>query len=173
MGKNKSWFDISNEDRKDWENLCPLGEYRVISGSNLPGPIPQEFKNKCVNVFVMASGSGSYNQDNDIAYFMLNYNRLDFEEKEIDQQPFGLAFIGQEPQYSGTFIHHGDWENRSTDVPEGFMDKIENSKLSYYANLGELPEKTSGKLEDLNIDSHFGAFKKIVSILKSHINKLK
>jgi hypothetical protein len=165
-----NWFDISNEDRKKWEKICPPGEYRVISGgdisSTLSGVLPEVLFRKYNSVLF----AGSATTDG-LVYFMANGNRIDTGGSAIDQMPFGLAFIDNFPAGSGCLIQHGDWINRTTSPPSDFWDHITESGTPSYFPLSELPKEPAGKLTDLKIDSQNAAYGKLVEILVKHIGK--
>jgi hypothetical protein len=107
-----NWFDIANEDRSKWEGICPPGEYKVIQATVLSGVLPDALINQYNSVFVMGSATphGS-------VYYMANGNRVDDRDGAIDQMPFGLAFVGNDPVPSGCLIQHGNWMNRTTIPP--------------------------------------------------------
>ena len=71
--KKYDWFDISNQDKKVWEQLCPVNEYRIIKPLDFPNVLPKTLVDKYDSIFVMASGS-----NNGVAYYMANGNRVDF-----------------------------------------------------------------------------------------------
>lgn len=160
-----SWFDISAEVAEAWFDWCPPGEYRYSSPHELPDQIlPQALKDKCDSVLVLASGSG-----NGTAYYMVNLNRADFKAGEIDQMPLGVAFIGQTPIPSGCLIQHGNWINRTTPMPDDFLDYVTASGLGNCYPLQELPNEPRGSIADLNIDSHEEALQVVVLQLKNFV----
>lgn len=61
------------------------------------------------SIFIMASGTNA-----GTAYYMLNLNRVDFRAGAVDQQPFGIAFLGDIPAPSGVFVQHGNWGGRTS-----------------------------------------------------------
>jgi hypothetical protein len=160
------WFNVKNEDRRKWESLCPPGEYRILPREALSGILPEPLINKFANFFIMASGTSSGN-----VYYMANGNRVDFNDNAVDQMPFGLAFVGDNPIASGCFIQHGDWENRTTTPPNEFWLEISSSRISTHYPLSELPTESSGKIVDLKIDSQHHAFSNIVNTLKEQVGE--
>lgn len=160
------WFNVKNEDRRKWESLCPPGEYRILPREALSGILPEPLINKFTNFFIMASGTSSGN-----VYYMANGNRIDFNDNAVDQMPFGLAFVGDNPIASGCFIQHGDWENRTTTPPNEFWLEIRSSGIPTHYPLSELPTESSGKITDLKIDSQHHAFSNIVETLKEQVGE--
>ena len=160
--KKYDWFDISNQNRKEWEKLCPVNEFRIVKPDQLPSVLPKSLTSKFDSVFVLASGS----VDDTIVYYMANGNRVDYEAGQIDQQPFGLAFVGPDPIPSGSLIQHGDWEDRSTTPPADFWYYVEASGIGNVYPISELPHATSGSIKDLRIQSQKDAFIDLVSQLR-------
>jgi len=164
--KKYDWFDISNQDKKEWEKICPVNEYRILKPKDFPKVLPQSLTDKYDSIFIMASGSAD-----GIAYYMANGNRVDFNDNAVDQQPFGLAFIGPDTIPSGSLIQHGDWEDRTTNPPDEFWEYITCSGIGNCYPLSELPTSESGSIEDLNISSQKDAFNDLVKVLKKYTQK--
>jgi hypothetical protein len=155
-----SWVSIDDESRSEWEKLCPIGEYRVIQAEDVPPIVPAPLVEKGHSFLVMASGSPT-----GTAIYMVNTNRLDTKDRAIDQEPFGLAFVGNNPVYSGCFIHHGTWEGRTRSVPKGFIDGISSSTLDESYCVTSIPNEPAGKIEDLSVDSQQKAFQHLLDKL--------
>jgi hypothetical protein len=155
---NFNWFNIDAEQRSTWEGLCPVNEYRVVTPDRLPGPLPQALTGKLESVFVAASGS-----PDGVVYWMLNGNRVEWPSKRepsgaIDQQPFGIAFIGSSPVGSGCLVQHGDWSGRTTPPPPGFWPQVQASGIGHVYPLLEMPTLPSGTIESLSVGSQVAAF---------------
>ena len=166
MKKKYSWFKISNQKRSDWEKVCPPSEYRVMSGSHFQatfnGLLPVELTEKYTSIFIAGSPT-----KNGIVY-MANGNRVDYKPMEIDQMPFGLAFISDSVSGSGILLQHGKWDGRTTSAPDEFWNQISASQLDGVCYpLSELPQSSSGKLDELQIDSQRAALGKLVDILRN------
>lgn len=160
-----NWFDISNENLSNWKAICPPGEYRVISGSFMQSfstILPPELTNKYHSVVIAGSPVAG-----GTVYYMANGNRIDPSGSAIDQMPFGLAFVGQNPSGSACLIQHGEYENRTTYPPADFWAQVKHSGIFNYP-LQELPTKSAGKLSELNVKSQLDAFE----ILRSQIEPL-
>lgn len=166
--KKYDWFNISDQQREQWEKLCPPNEYRVKMPSDLPEILPKSLTDKYANVLVLASGS----VDNTTVYYMANGNRIDYKAAQIDQQPFGLAFVGNSPIPSGVLIQHGDWEDRSVTPPLEFWRSVTASGLNTVCPFSEMPTNDSGKLSDFKIQSHIDAFNDLVSKLRESADGL-
>jgi hypothetical protein len=160
--KKYDWFNVESQSRSEWEGLCPVGEFRIVDPSRLPSILPNDLTNKYDSVFIMASGS-----ENGVVYYMANGNRVDYHANAIDQQPFGLAFIGDYPVPSGSLIQHGDWANRTIHPPEDFWRHLALSGIGTVYPISELPPTNSGLLSDINVSSQQDAFNDMVNKIRS------
>jgi hypothetical protein len=158
---NYDYFRTDGEHREDWERMCNSGEYVVVPPSHLPGPLPDALTKKFDSVVVAASGVPG----TDHVFYMLNGHRVDAPAGEIDQQPFGLYFHGDQASVSGCLIQHGNWEGRTTEPPPDFWDHLDASGLGHCYPLSELPSDTSGDLADLP-KSQSDAFAALVEVMK-------
>lgn len=161
-----NWFNIDTEQRGIWEAFCPPGEFRVVSPDALPGPLPTALAQKFDSVLVMASGDPG-----GVAFWMLNGNRPERPTKKhpqgaIDQQPFGLAFLGDAPLGSGCLVQHGDWDDRTSHAPPGFWPQVEASGLGHGFPLPEMPVSPAGYIEDLAVRSQYVAFEVLVASIR-------
>lgn len=161
-----NWFPITQESRAKWEEICPPGEFRVISGSamqNLSTILPPELTNQYHSVLIAGSPviGGT-------VYYMANGNRIDASGSAIDQMPFGLAFVGQNASGSACLVQHGNYENRTTYPPVDFWAQVRESGIYNYYPLQELPDQNSGKLSELNVKSQQDAF----DLLRTQIEPL-
>lgn len=167
MAQKYDWFDISNEQRTEWERLCPVNEFRIVRPDQLPSIIPRALTQKYDSVLIIASGSVS----KDVAYYMVNGNRVDFKPQEVDQMPFGVAFVGNSAVASGSLIQHGRWSKRTTKPPPEFWTYVSSSGIGNCYPLDELPNSPSGSIQDLKIASQNDAFGNIVSILRRYVDE--
>ena len=157
------------DDCELWSELCPIGEYRVYSTNELNGlsPVPNDLLDKCDSVVIQASGCSEENK----VYYVANLNRFDQKDKNFgnafDQQPFGFVVLNKQPEPSGVLLHHGDWPNRTTGVPEIICEIIDASGIGNCHQISELPPNRAGRIGDLTISSQNTALDKIVKRLRS------
>lgn len=164
---NYDWFNIDSQNRAEWDALCPPGQYRVIKPENLPGPLPSALTDKFDSLLVLASGA-----TDGTTYFMLNGNRVEHPSNKqpsgaIDQQPFGIAFLGSSSIGSGCLVQHGNWSGRTTTPPSDFWDHVQASGIGQVYPISELPSSPSGRLEDLRVSSQKEAFNTCVIQIRS------
>lgn len=162
-----NYFNIDLEAREKWDSLCPIDEYRIISGPIIDycysGILPAALYNKFDSVFIAGSST-----DNGKVYYMLNGNRIDNKDLAIDQMPFGMAYIGNSVAGSACLIQHGNWINRTIHPPESFWEYLINSGTANYYPLTEMPTSPEGKLADLRIASQNQAFNNLIKILRQN-----
>jgi hypothetical protein len=165
MGKKVSWFDTSEQQRVDWEALCPVNEFRVIRPDQVPTIVPFDLVRKADSVLLVASGSAS-----GTVFYMANVNRVEAGVLAVDQQPFALAFVGSAPTVSGCLIHHGRWDDRTTNPPEAFWRALTASGLGNCTPFSELPGKHAGSISELRVTSHSRAFEISIGKLKQFVD---
>lgn len=156
------FLDTTSENPEDWRDLCPVGEFRVLASGSLPKVIPQSLREKCVDSLVMGSGS----TDDGYAYFVVNLLRKDERDQGVDQQPFCLWFSGSQVAPSGCLVQHGDWEDRTIDVPETFFHEVKKTGIAPFVGLLRLPAGQSGSIASLSGSTHLGAFERVVERVK-------
>jgi len=137
-----TWSELSKEQVEEIRILCPPGEYRIIKPSLLSSYFAEPLIAKSDSFLIVASGI-----PDGVVYYMVNINRLDGDE--IDQQPFGFVVSGtHHVPPSGCYIHHGEWEGRTTKAPSGFFDYVTMSGVGNCYPISELPTKPSGRLDE-------------------------
>ncbi|MCK4977748.1 MAG: hypothetical protein KAS36_12515 [Anaerolineales bacterium] len=167
---NFNWFDTSKIDRDKWNETCQPGKFTVVEPSKLGELMPTfplVLLNKSDSVLILASGS-----PDGVAYYMANINRVDDKNLEIDQHPLGIAFIGDEPLPSGCFVQHGDWSGRSSSPPADFWNCIQASGLGSCSPVTEIPNTTSGSIDDLQIQSQNEAFQVVVEKMSKSVEDM-
>jgi hypothetical protein len=155
------FFDITQEQRGVWEELCPVNKYRIVPATAIPGIVPAGLLVKVHSVLVIGSAT-----PDGMAYYMANLNRVDLRDRAIDQQPFGLAFVGTMPVGSGCLIQHGNWPGRTSYPMPDFWSQIQASGLRAYYPLTELPADPAGPVSALARSSQGSAFGILVEQLR-------
>lgn len=165
--KKYNYFDIREESIKKLRELCPLNEFRKLQPDELKSLnlLPKALVDKYDSIFLLSSGS-----NNSEAYYMLNGNRVDYNDNAIDQMPFGVVCSGSNPITNGVLIQHGDWEDRTHNPTEDFWTHISESGIGSCYPLQEMPEEDSGSLNQLKIKSQQDAFSDLVEKLKKNLN---
>lgn|GEM_PF-975571 len=159
-----TYFSVSTECRQDWENLCPINQFRIVAPHELPIAYPINLRNKLHRALVVASSL-----PNGVDYWMINGNRVDGRASAVDQQPFGIAFSGTKAMGSACLIHHGTWDGRTVYLGSAFLNYANASGSGHCSQVSELPAESSGNASNLRIQSQLDALNNVISALNVNI----
>ena len=178
MPNKESWIQLGPCQRDEIRQLIeqpPQVEsqgawYKVLRKDEIPSCFSSILKQKCDHAVVMVSDVSTakdFGAPAAATVVVCNAQRVDPKEKAIDQEPFGIAVIGDEPAPSGLLLHHGDWNGRTvSDLPEGFWKYVESSGVGDYFPFQKFPGGACGPLDDLRKTSHGMAFREVVGRLR-------
>ena len=159
-----STHSISSTQRAEFEEIAKERElesgYKWLSSSEIPSAIPVSLRSKMTSALLMweRTSSGS-------VYLVCNGIRRDEKDNALDQEPFGIVVHSSGASRSGTFIHHGAWDDRTIDITPEVTQVLESTSIGNYFPLGEAPSGSSGPLSDLSGTSHEGAFRTVLKQL--------
>lgn len=167
MSKKYSYFKISNKKTRTLQEFCQPNTFRLANQEDMMkiDILPPDLVKKCDNILIVASGSN----DTALSYYMLNCGRIDEKYNAIDQEPLGLICSGSDAYTSGCLIHHGNWINRTTYLTDEFWECISVSGIGNCYPLAEIPQKKSGSISELKIDSQNQAFDELIVKLKQDV----
>lgn len=168
MPGTESWLTLSDKQRAEIRQMIetypPGAWYKVLAQERIPGVFAPVLKGKCDYAIVMVS-----NVTVASTVFVCNALRVDVKDGAIDQEPFGVAVIGDQPAQSGLFLHHGSWDGRTVrNVPPEFWGCVASSGVGNHYPFPELPPASFGSLSELKQTSHASAFKEIVERLANY-----
>jgi hypothetical protein len=131
-------------DKEEWNSICPLNEYKLLSGQEAMdyGIVPTGMT-EINSVIVGASGSfdGTY-------MYFANYCRID--HSFIDQDPyFELYESGNSQPSIYGILHHSDYDGRTELLDNDQLIRISASGCSVNIQFTAKPDKPSGTLEEL------------------------
>ena len=156
-GMDFSTFGISSSQQDEFERIAQgvdaQSGFVWLSTGELPSAIPEELRPKLVSAMLMWEKT-----DSGPIYLVFNGIRLDPKANALDQEPFGLVVSSSGASTDAVFIHHGNWGNRSVPITSDVRRVLESTSLGNHFPLGEVPDMSSGSLEDLSGASHEGAF---------------
>jgi len=136
-----SRYDPPYNSYAQWSQICQEGCWVRVAPSALSGLLPDAVLNKANSLMVMASGSPP------ASVFVANINRVDIPGgSALDQEPYIAAFDHSASAASGGFLHHGQWDNRTTYPDAGFFAAIAASGIQAYYPISEVPTAASGYL---------------------------
>ena len=97
--------------------------------------------------------------------------RIDHDS--IDEHPYVVAFNKtNNQQYSG-FIEHGDWDDRTTPVPQEMQRLMSASGITVNFSFSRKPIQPIGTLQDLNNQGILNGYEKSVYKIEGERNKQK
>jgi hypothetical protein len=156
-----SRFDPSYGAYGEWHSICPEMTWKSVSPDALSGIIPANpLLSKANSVLVMASASANF------SVFVANINRVDMPASAIDQEPYIAVCDHSASAASGGFVHHGTWSKRTSLPGKEFFDGLSASGIQAHYPLAEMPTASSGRLNELKVDSQNAAFWAALSALR-------
>lgn len=144
MAPKTNWISLTPEDQAEFERFVPLSGWRIVPQSELPGVFPTDFRAKIDSAFVIAQKTPTGG-----TYLVVNALRVDYKDKAIDQEPFGLIVHATGASSSGMFLHHGNWEGRTEPPPPGFWIQISASGIGDYFYTYPPASRREGTLDEL------------------------
>lgn len=156
-----SRHDPSYDAYGTWRDISPEGRWKKVSPSRLSGIVPASpLLNKANSVLVMASASANF------SVFVANIIRVDMRASALDQEPYIAVFDHSASAASGGFVHHGNWSGRTTLPGKEFFDGLSASGIQAHFPLADMPPSSSGRLDELKVDSQKAAFWTSLSALQ-------
>lgn len=155
------WLPKPALDVSDLWSLCQPDCFVVVRAADLPsGMLPPSLLDKCESAFVMCSGTA-----NGRYYFMVNLNRTD--GREIDQNPYCIAFTSADFDSSGILVQHGSYSSdRTMPLPDDFDTYVRGSGVY---PLATLPPHPNGRIGDIEAGSQLEAFRTVVARLEREL----
>lgn len=142
-----------------YDDICPVNEYRILTSGSYPPELPDDLTRKFNHAYCIASGSASS------VVYVITGERID--GNKIDEHPFIVAFDRQTGKGYGGIIHHGNWDGRTTNIPDEMFKHISASGIQNYYPLQKLPS-ASGSLTEALASPLSSSFWASVSILRRH-----
>ncbi len=143
---------------KEWQLECPELTYKVVDNNELPDWLPSSLTTKFNSAVIAASGNTST-----YVGIIMGY-RIDHDE--IDEHPFVVAFDKNNNNEFSGFINHGDWTDRTTNIPDEMQRLMAASGLSVDFKFNRKPEVPYGTLNDLKNQGILNGYEKAVSIIE-------
>ena len=158
MGQKLNWLLLDADQQAGLTSLSKSPGWRIVPPREVAPVLPSGLVPKLDSVMVIPEPTSTGG-----VYLILNTFRVDGEE--MDQQPFGVIVSSTGASSSGVWVNHGQWDERTVDLPDDFVDVVSNSSIGsyYYANppLGVL----EGSLDQLS-GGHRQACAKITGLLR-------
>lgn len=128
----------SEWSQEQWNQFCPVMEYRVVQKNDFPEFLPDGLTDKfnCA----MAAGSGNANVDT----FLFQGFRID--GSAIDEHQYIVTFDKNNGNVFAGFVEHADYKDRTTEMPDEMRELISLSGINVPVQFPRKPEQTTGTL---------------------------
>jgi hypothetical protein len=159
-----SWLTLSADQQEELKLVVPSSRWRIIPGSELPSAFPDTFRARIDSAIVVSTPSSTGG-----VYLAYCANRVDFKDRSIDIEPFGLIVHSSGPSSSGVFLHHGHWPGRTGAAPPRFWDAVSESGIGEYFHSYPPDGRRDGTIDQLPI-GHRGAFESVIREIRKRID---
>ena len=159
-----NWFSLSDDQQQELNRVALSPGWRIVRGAELPSVFPEDFRAKIDSALVVAAPTSTGG-----TYLAYSASRVDYKDRQIDIEPFGLIVHSTGPSSSGVFLHHGDWQGRSEAPPAGFWDVVGQSGIGDYFHSNPPMGLREGTLEQLP-KGHRGAFDALVHEIRARVD---
>lgn len=164
MPTKPNWVSLTSEQRDELDKCMPCPGWRIISREQLPAVFSSAFREKIDSAVVVAAPTSTGGM-----YLAYSASRVDYKDRKIDIEPFGLVVHSTGPSSSGVFLHHGSWNGRSEPPPAQFWDIVAGSGIADYFRSNPPEGLREGTLEQLP-KGHRGAFDALVLEIRARVD---
>jgi len=158
MADRLKWIEVKSSHRDEFPLSLTPG-WVLIPAREVPSIVPKALRLKldsAVQIITPTSTGGFY----------LTYSGNRVDGDKIDIEPFGLIVHPTGPASEGLFIHHGQWPERTTQVPSDFAAHIVNTGTGSYFMTYPPNGLVAGALNQLP-EPHRGALTTIIAGLRA------
>jgi hypothetical protein len=159
-----NWITLTAQEQAELDSCVGKAGWRIVPQSELPSVFPVAFREKLDSALLIASPTSTGG-----AYLAFSAHRIDFKDKAIDIEPFGLIVHSTGPSPSGVFLHHGNWPGRTENPPQRFWAEVLESGIGNYFHTNPPEGAVEGTLEQLP-KGHRGAFNALVSEIRRRVD---
>lgn len=161
--KRREW---TSEQQAEFGRLAQTPGWRIVSQSELPKVFPEVFRAEIDSALIIAAPTPTGG-----TYLVMSAVRVDLKAQALDQEPFGLIVHSTGAGSSGTFLHHGSWEGRTTQAPPQFWDEVSRSGIGDYFFAKPLSGLREGKLEQLS-QGYRNAFEAVIYHIRMRVDSV-
>lgn len=147
-----TFSEFENKWNKErWLDYCGgWMRYKVKRAEELPDWMPRKLTSKFNSATVGCSGNDK------VSVFIVTGYRI--EEDAIDEHPYVVVFEQGEEEAYGGFIHHADYEERTTEIPPEVEEAMKKSGVTVEFNFKRKPSRDEGTLEELQEEGLLNGF---------------
>jgi hypothetical protein len=151
-----NWLVLSSEQQAELDLVVPSMRWRLIGQNELPAVFPKTFRQRIDSAIVVSTPTSTGG-----AYLAYSANRVDFKDRSIDIEPFGLIVNSTGVSSIGVFLHHGDWLGRTGPPPAHFWNHVSESGVGNYFRSNPPNGLLSGTIDQLPA-GHRQAFDEVI-----------
>lgn len=151
MGKPTFSAFENRWSKQEWSDYCGgLMRYKVKNEREFPKWLPPSLTEKFNSATVGCSGN------NDVSVFIFTGYRID--KDAIDEHPYVVIFHQDEKEVYSGFIHHADYEGRTSEIPPEMEESMQKSGVTVEFNFKRKPSFNEGTLEGLQEEGLLDGF---------------
>lgn len=159
------WFQLSPGQQAELDLVVPSLQWRLIPQRELPSIFPTTFRQRIDSAIVVSTPTSTGG-----AYLAFSANRVDFKDRSIDIEPFGLIVNSTGVSSYGVFLHHGDWPGRTQPPPAQFWDRVSESGVGDYFWSNPPQGLRHGAIEQLQV-GHRNAFETLIAEIRRYTDR--
>lgn len=167
------YLPIEDEVQEKIEELGRGGDgYRVVEGGSelTQYGVPEGIARKTGSAVVVTKSIGS-----ETTLVVVNNNRLDPKQGEIDQHPWAVLIRTTGADTEGVLGDHGDWNDRTVAWEGGqpssdFTTVFGSTDMGKYIPDRTMPRDTSGPLREIENTGHYEAFNCMLDQIDSQLS---
>ncbi len=152
------------EQQEELDRCVRKPGWRIVTRDELPSVFPNTFRERIDSALVIATPTSTGG-----TYLAYSANRLDWKDRAVDIEPFGLIVHSTGPSSSGVFLHHGDWPGRTEYPSPNFWEEVSKSGIGDYYHTNPPQGLRQGTLEELP-RGHRGAFDALVREIRARVD---
>ncbi len=162
-----NWLSLTVAQQDELSLVVPSSRWRLVARAELPSVFPDRFRARIDSAIVVSTPTSTGG-----VYLAFSANRIDFKDRAIDIEPFGLIVHSSGPSSSGVFLHDGDWPGRTEAAPPHFWDLVGESGIGNYFHSHPPDGLRDGTIDQLPT-GHRGAFESLIREIRHRVDRCK
>jgi len=154
-------FSLSEAQRIEIDRRSGRSGWRRLHPDEAPSFLPESLVARSVEIVEVSAPTSS-----GATVVLYNCHRVDAPDRAIDHEPFVVVVHESGTSTGGHFVHHGDWEGRSTPlvIPSEFTGEITSSGVAEYFRARPVTDGSSGPLAELQ-GGDAAAFERVTGLI--------
>lgn len=159
-------FSLTNAQRAEIKERVGQPGWRRLHPDEAPSFLPDSLRNRSAEIVEVTAQTSTGG-----AVVMYNAHRIDAPDMSKDHEPFIVTIHESGTSTAGHFVHHGDWEGRTTPInfPSDFSGVVTSSGVAEYYRAQPSSGSSSGPLFELK-GGDAAAFRRVTGLLDIKIS---